>query len=103
MLIGLGGSGKQTLSKLGTFCLGMSTFTVQIVAGRQKTEAAIKKYLIDSFREKMQELLEKTGVKCKGITFLVTDTTIVEETYLEDINNLLNSGEIPNLFAEEDK
>ena len=33
----------------------------------------------------------------------MTDTTIIEETFLEDINNLLNSGEIPNLFQEEDK
>jgi dynein heavy chain len=37
------------------------------------------------------------------MTFLVTDTTIVIESYLEDINNMLNSGEIPNLFTEDEK
>jgi len=46
----------------------------------------------------VQSLMKQTGVKNKKKTFLVTDTTIIEETFLEDINNLLNSGEIPNLF-----
>lgn len=35
--------------------------------------------------------------------FLFSDTQIVQESFLEDINNLLNSGEIPNLFPAEEK
>ena len=103
MLIGVGGSGKQTLTKLGTFVLGYEVFTVMIVKGRQKTEAAVKKYLIDEFRKKIKELVVETGVNQNPKTFLVTDATIQDSAYLEDINNLLNSGEIPNLFTEEEK
>ena len=33
----------------------------------------------------------------------MTDSQILDETFLEDINNLLNTGEIPNLMLPEDK
>lgn len=41
---------------------------------------------------------------CDGIqnTFLMTDNQIMYETFLEDINNILNTGEITNLYAKED-
>lgn len=34
---------------------------------------------------------------------MFSDTQIVFESFLEDINNLLNSGEIPNLFPPDEK
>lgn len=39
----------------------------------------------------------------KPITFLFADTQIVNEGFVEDINNLLNSGEIPGLFPPDEK
>ena len=33
----------------------------------------------------------------------MTDNQILSETFLEDINNVLNTGEIPNLMLPEDK
>lgn len=34
--------------------------------------------------------------------FLFSDTQIVNETFLDDINNVLNSGEVPNLFEPDE-
>lgn len=45
----------------------------------------------------------KTGVEGKNVAFLFTDTQIVVETMLEDLNNVLNSGEIPNLFPQDEQ
>lgn len=33
----------------------------------------------------------------------MTDTQIIDEAFIENLNNLLNTGEIPNLWAAEDK
>jgi len=34
---------------------------------------------------------------------LFTDTQIKQESFLEDVNNILNTGEVPNIFPTEDK
>ncbi len=37
------------------------------------------------------------------VTFLFADTQIVNEGFVEYINNLLNSGEVPGLFTTDEK
>lgn len=39
----------------------------------------------------------------KPVVFLLTDTQISKESFLEDVNNLLNTGDVPGMFAPEDK
>ena len=92
MLIGVGGSGKQSLTKLSCHMLGYSSSQVEIT----------KNFGIDQFREYLKELMYSTGIDGERICFVMTDTQIVKETFLEDINNVLNTGEIPNLFLPED-
>lgn len=38
------------------------------------------------------------GVKGIPVVFLLSDTQIVDESFLESINGLINSGEVPHLF-----
>lgn len=50
-----------------------------------------------------QAVLKQTGAVGKGTVFLITDTQIKEESFLEDIDSLLNTGEVPQLFAADEK
>ena len=51
----------------------------------------------------MKELMKSSGVEGNGISFVMTDTQIINESFIENLNNLLNTGEIPNLMLPEDK
>jgi len=48
-------------------------------------------------------MMFKTGINGTSIAFTMTDSQILKETFLEDLNNVLNTGEIPNLMLAEDK
>lgn len=53
--------------------------------------------------ECMQVLLKSAGKDGKTTVFLLTDTQIKEEAFLEDVDGLLNAGEVPNLFELDEK
>ena len=38
----------------------------------------------------------------KPTVFLFSDTQVLDESFLEDINNILSSGEVPNLYKAEE-
>lgn len=40
------------------------------------------------------QVLKKAGLDGKDTVFLFTDSQIVQESFLEDINNILNAGEV---------
>ena len=50
----------------------------------------------------LRNLYYQAGVENKPTVFLFTDTQVVEESFLEDINNILSSGEVPNLYTPEE-
>ena len=45
----------------------------------------------------------KAGAKDEGTLFLLTDSQITNERFLVQINDLLASGNIPDLFTVEEK
>lgn len=48
-------------------------------------------------------LLKNAGVKGQKMVFLLTDAQIKDEGFLEDVDSVLNTGEVPNLFAMDEK
>jgi dynein heavy chain len=91
LLIGVGGSGKQSLTKLATFTAGYTTFEISLVRGYGEAE----------FKEDLKELYKKLAVQ--PIVFLFTDAHVVEPGFLEFINNMLSTGMIPSLFEQDEK
>ena len=91
MLVGVGGSGKQSLSKLATFSCGYSFFEVSLTRGYGETE----------FREDLKELFKMLATG--PTSFLFTDAHVAEESFLENVNNILSTGMVPALFASDEK
>ena len=60
----------------------------------------IRGYDLKAWREDEKLIVRQAagiGQEAKPTLFLVTDTQIINEQFLEDINNILNAGEVPNL------
>ena len=49
------------------------------------------------------KVLKMSRADRKKVVFLFTDGEIKDESFLEDISMILNTGEVPNLFATEEK
>ncbi|XP_076108254.1 dynein axonemal heavy chain 10-like isoform X2 [Mytilus galloprovincialis] len=93
LLVGVGGSGKQSLCKLASFTAGCEVFEIQLSRG----------YNESSFRDDLKVLYNKLGIENKKVVFLFTDQHVAEEGFLELINNMLTSGMVPALYADDEK
>ncbi|NWU42756.1 DYH10 protein, partial [Hylia prasina] len=93
LLIGVGGSGKQSLTRLAAHTAGCQVFEIILSRG----------YGENNFRDDLKTLYEKLGIEDRSIVFLFTDGHVAQESFLELINNMLTSGMVPALFADDEK
>ena len=93
MLVGVGGSGKQSVTRFAASMGGFKCVQIELTRG----------YGSNEFREDLKNLYKLAGIDGERVVFLFSDTQIVNESFLEDINNMLNSGEVPGLFAQDEK
>ena len=93
MLVGVGGSGKQSLTRLAAFIGQLEVFQIKLTSS----------YNVNDFKEDLRAIYLKTGVKNIGTAFLFTDQQIFKESALIFLNDILSLGYPPGLFAEEDK
>lgn len=92
LLVGVGGSGKQSLTRLAASVSSLEVFQITLRKG----------YSIADLKIDVASLYFKAGLKNIGTVFLLTDAQVPEEKFLVLVNDLLASGEIPDLFPEED-
>ncbi|TPX63919.1 hypothetical protein SpCBS45565_g06282 [Spizellomyces sp. 'palustris'] len=92
LLVGVGGSGKQSLTRLAAFAAGCSVFEITLTRGYGEAE----------FRETLKTLYSQLGSGKKTV-FLFTDAHVVQEGFLELINNMLTTGMVPALYEDDEK
>jgi len=92
LLVGVGGSGKQSLSKLTAFILNQEIFRIVVASN----------YGLADLKTDIQTVFMKSGVSGLEMLFILTDSQIVNEKFLVYINDILSAGYIPELFAPDE-
>jgi dynein heavy chain len=92
LLVGVGGSGKQSLSRLAAHICGYRVYQITISGT----------YGISELKDDLKAMYQLAGVKEEGVMFLFTDSQITNERFLVSMNDLLASGNIPDLYTTED-
>ena len=91
-MIGLDGTGKNTIMELAAFISNCDMMKLNVKKG----------YNYQDFREDLKLIFKLTGIKRKQIVFFIPDKDIYEELFLEDLDSMLTSGNIPDLFDNDE-
>ena len=93
LLVGVGGSGRTSCARLATSMCDYALHTIEMTRTYGPTE----------WRDDVKSLLLRAGCDGKPMVFLLNDGQIKDESFLEDISMLLNTGDVPNLYNSEEK
>jgi len=94
-LVGVGGSGRHSLSKLSAFMAKMHILQLEVTKG----------FGLKNFREFIKDMYEIASFRGKDkldCLFIFSDNDVIEESFLEDIQNMLSGGIVPNMYTNDD-
>ena len=88
LLVGDSGAGKTVLSKFVSWMNGLNIFQIK----------AHSKYGIDEFNEDLRTVMRRVGIDGEKVCFIFDESNALGSGFLEAMNALLASGEVPGLF-----
>ncbi|XP_073518216.1 cytoplasmic dynein 2 heavy chain 1 isoform X2 [Phyllobates terribilis] len=92
LLAGRSGVGRRTVTSLVTHMHGAMLFTPKISRG----------YELKHFKNDLKQVMQMAGIDGQQVVLLLEDYHFVHPTFLEMINSLLSSGEVPGLYTIEE-
>ncbi|GLC77190.1 hypothetical protein PLESTF_001896200 [Pleodorina starrii] len=88
LLVGVGGSGRQSVTQLAAFIEDFQLFSIEVSST----------YGMSNWHDDLKLAIRTAGEKGKDTVFMFSDSQILDETMVEELSSLLNTGEVPNLF-----
>jgi dynein heavy chain len=92
LLVGVGGSGKQSLTRLSAYIANAFCFQITLT----------KTYNTAALMEDLRTMYKSAGHQRKPTVFLFTESEIKDEIFLELVNSVLMTGEVAGLFAKDE-
>ena len=92
LMVGVGGSGKQSLTRVAAFICNCSVSQIALSGT----------YGMSDLKEDIKQMYFKAGLKGESIVFMFLDSQIADEKFLVYLNEMLSSGKIPGLFAADE-
>lgn len=88
LLCGDSGAGKTVLSRFVSWMNGLNIFQIK----------AHSRYGVDDFFDDLRTVMRRVGCDGEKITFIFDESNVLSSGFLEAMNALLASGEVPGLF-----
>jgi dynein heavy chain 1 len=92
LLVGESGVGKTVLSKFVSWMNGLSIFQIK----------ATRSYSLDEFDDDLRTIMKRVGCGGERVCFIFDESNVLGAAFLERMNALLASGEVPGLFEGDD-
>ncbi|RNF24116.1 cytoplasmic dynein 1 heavy chain 1 [Trypanosoma conorhini] len=92
LIAGASGVGKTITARLVAWMNGMALVRLGVH----------RNYQLDDYERDLRDILRRAGCKLERVCFLFDDSNIMEASFLEYMNALLASGEVPGLFEGEE-
>ncbi|EAR94576.2 dynein heavy chain (macronuclear) [Tetrahymena thermophila SB210] len=92
MSVAVGGSGKKSLSILSALLTEMPYSQIMLK----------QNYGMKDFHDLLLKTMKEVAFKNQNQILLIMDNQIVKEQFLEEINNIMNSGEVPGIITKEE-